>query len=83
MHDLPRRRNILKLPGAHKRSVTGICFAGPNRLLSCGVDQNVKLWDVQASSYGDGMEVDEDGEAIAKVRIILGYSNEYGGLKPI
>jgi len=43
----------------------------------------VKLWDVQASSYGDGMEADEDGEAIAKVRIILGHLNDYGGLKPI
>jgi hypothetical protein len=43
----------------------------------------VRLWDIQASYYGDGMEMDEDGDAIAKVRVILGYSNEYGDLKTI
>jgi WD40 repeat protein len=68
VHDLPQRKQILRLPGAHKRSVTGMCFPGPNRLLSCGADQTVKLWDVQVPSDGDGMEVGEDGEVIAKVR---------------
>ena len=74
MHDLPQRRNILKLPGAHKRSITGVCFAGPNKLLSCGVDQNVRLWDVQASYSGDHMEVGEEGEVAVKVRTIFSVS---------
>lgn len=70
MHDLPQRRHILRIPNAHKRSVTGVAFAGPDRLLSCGVDQMVRLWDVQTSSDGHGMEVekDEDGEVIVPVR---------------
>lgn len=67
VHDLPQRKHALKLPGAHRRSVTGMCFAGPNRLLSCAVDQTVKLWDVQTHSDGDGIEVGEDGEPIVKV----------------
>lgn len=73
LHDLPQHRHLLKIPGAHRRSATGICFAGPSRLLSCGVDQTVKLWDVQTSSDADGMEVDEDGEVVVQVRFRLNY----------
>lgn len=76
VHDISQRRHIIKLPGAHKRSATGICFAGSNRLLSCGVDQTVKLWDIDVSSDGDGMEMNEDSEVIVKVRSC--HSNENG-----
>ena len=32
--------------------MTGVCYAGEGRVLSCGVDKTVKLWDV-----GHGEEV--------------------------
>ncbi|KAF9510899.1 hypothetical protein BS47DRAFT_1395568 [Hydnum rufescens UP504] len=54
IHDLPQRKHLLRLPTAHKRSVTGVCFADSDRLLSCGVDQTVKMWDVRTSLDQDG-----------------------------
>ncbi|KAF9485601.1 WD40 repeat-like protein [Pholiota conissans] len=53
MHNLSSRKEILKIPQAHKGKVSGLCFSpdGGERLLSCGVDRNVKLWAVD----GDGI----------------------------
>lgn len=68
IHDLPQRRHLLKIPGAHKRSITGITFAGSGRLLSCGVDQMVRLWDVQSSSESHELAMDEDDEPIVQVK---------------
>jgi WD40 repeat protein len=55
MHNLSSRKEILKIPQAHKGKVSGLCFSpdGGERLLSCGVDRNVKLWAVD----GDGTAV--------------------------
>lgn len=55
MHNLSSRKEILKMPQAHKGKVSGLCFSpdGGARLLSCGVDRNVKLWAVD----GDGTTV--------------------------
>lgn len=46
VHDLPERRHAFHAPQAHKGKVSGLTFASGNRVLSCGVDKNVKLWDV-------------------------------------
>ncbi|KAF8351947.1 WD40 repeat-like protein [Amanita rubescens] len=46
LHNLSTREQIVKLTQAHKGKVSGLCFSGSERLLSCGVDRNVKLWDV-------------------------------------
>jgi len=48
VHDLKTQTHSLKLRGAHKGKTSGLCFAGENveKLLSCGVDRNVKLWNV-------------------------------------
>ena len=46
VHNLSSREQIVKLPQAHKGKVSGLCFADGNRLLSCGVDRNIKLWAV-------------------------------------
>ncbi|KAJ4490451.1 WD40 repeat-like protein [Lentinula aciculospora] len=46
VHNLSQRTHIVRLPLAHKGKVTGLCFAGDSRLLSCGVDRNVKLWNI-------------------------------------
>lgn len=84
IHDLPQRRHLLKIPGAHKRSVTGITFAGSNRLLSCGVDQMVRLWDVHSSSESHELAMDEDDEPIQRVSIPLffrlGTNSDFLGL---
>ncbi|CAL1710018.1 unnamed protein product [Somion occarium] len=40
--------------------ISGVCFADEDRLLTCGVDRNVKLWDTR--------EVDENGAGPSDVR---------------
>ncbi|KAJ3850743.1 WD40 repeat-like protein [Lentinula lateritia] len=37
---------MARLPQGHKGKVTGLSFVGDSRLLSCGVDCNVKLWKI-------------------------------------
>lgn len=46
VHDIAQRIRLKHIPHAHKQKVSGICFTGV-RLLSCGVDRTVKLWDLQ------------------------------------
>lgn len=55
MHNLQTQTHSLKIRGAHKGKTSGLCFSGENgeRLLSCGVDRNVKLWDVTAEADPD------------------------------
>ncbi|KDR77145.1 hypothetical protein GALMADRAFT_225281 [Galerina marginata CBS 339.88] len=52
LHNLSTRKPIIKIPQAHKGKVSGLCFSpdGGDRLLSCGVDRNVKLWAVGGDS---------------------------------
>ena len=52
LHDLPQRSILLKVPSAHKGKVTGLCWADAERLLTCGMDKTVKLWDVRGSVAG-------------------------------
>ncbi|KAJ3498297.1 hypothetical protein NLJ89_g10236 [Agrocybe chaxingu] len=46
MHNLSTRKQIFNISQAHKGKVSGLCFSPGQgeRLLSCGVDRNVKLW---------------------------------------
>ncbi|KAG6832256.1 hypothetical protein H0H87_002152 [Tephrocybe sp. NHM501043] len=46
LHNLSTRNKLLNLQRVHKGKVTGLCFADGDRLLSCGVDRNIKLWSV-------------------------------------
>ncbi|KZT08131.1 WD40 repeat-like protein [Laetiporus sulphureus 93-53] len=61
MHDISRRTKVLHVEGAHKGKISGICFADSDRLLTCGVDRNVKLWQANSSS-----EEGEDGAGPSK-----------------
>jgi len=56
LHDISRRTQVLHVEGAHKGKVSGICFADSERLLSCGVDRNVKLWNILPSPEDDDSE---------------------------
>lgn len=49
LHNLARRTRLAKFPGAHKGKVSGLCFADQTRILSCGVDHNIKMWDLRPS----------------------------------
>ncbi|KAJ7198773.1 WD40 repeat-like protein [Mycena pura] len=49
VHHLARRSQLLHVPHAHKGKVSGVCFSREGRLFSCGVDRNVKLWDLESS----------------------------------
>ncbi|PPQ96444.1 hypothetical protein CVT26_005085 [Gymnopilus dilepis] len=48
VHNLSTRKQTMSIPQAHKGKVSGLCFSpdGGKRLLSCGVDRNIKLWAV-------------------------------------
>ena len=65
LHDIPQRRKVVHVENAHKGKVSGICFADNDRLLSCGVDRNVKLWSINPGEE----DVDEDGAGPSTVRI--------------
>lgn len=47
VHDIGIHKHIMKVDDAHKGKVSGVCFADEHRLLSCGVDRNIKLWDTR------------------------------------
>lgn len=46
VHNAGRRTHLAKIPGAHKGKVSGLSWADENRILSCGVDRNIKMWNV-------------------------------------
>jgi len=60
VHDIVKKSHQMKIDVAHKGKITGFAFADSNRLLSCGVDRNVKLWDFR--------EVDENGAGPSEPR---------------
>ncbi|KAJ7594402.1 WD40 repeat-like protein [Mycena floridula] len=47
VHNLSQRTQLRRLPQAHQGKVSGLCFGEGSRLLSCGVDRNIKLWDIE------------------------------------
>lgn len=47
VHDVGRRAHVARAPNAHKGKVSGLCWADQTRVLSCGVDNNVKMWDMR------------------------------------
>lgn len=57
----------MHVENAHKGKISGICFADNDRLLSCGVDRNIKLWNINPSEE----DMDEDGAGPSTVRLRL------------
>ncbi|KAH9976620.1 WD40 repeat-like protein [Lactifluus volemus] len=56
VHNAGRRMHLRKIAGAHQGKISGLCWADENRMLSCGVDRNIKMWDVRpgaASEYSE------------------------------
>jgi DDB1- and CUL4-associated factor 13 len=58
LHNIARRVLVAKIPGAHKGKLSGLCWADQNKILSRGVDQTIKMWDLhstpETSSPGAG-----------------------------
>ncbi|KAF9224857.1 WD40 repeat-like protein [Gyrodon lividus] len=48
VHNIAEQKHSHRIQGAHQGKVSGLCFADGDRLLSCGVDCNIKLWDVSS-----------------------------------
>jgi DDB1- and CUL4-associated factor 13 len=57
-HDIAQKAIATRFAGAHKGKITGLTWAEGGRLISCGVDRTVKLWDTKKSD--DAMD-DEPG----------------------
>ncbi|KAG6866594.1 hypothetical protein C0991_002082 [Blastosporella zonata] len=57
LHNLSTRNKLLNLQQAHKGKVTGLCFAEGDRLLSCGVDRNIKLWSIASGASDQPLNV--------------------------
>ncbi|KAF8652846.1 hypothetical protein AX16_004121 [Volvariella volvacea WC 439] len=53
VHNLSQRTKIASIQNAHKGKVSGLCFADSDRLLSCGVDRNIKLWSINEDSTSE------------------------------
>ncbi|KAH0831208.1 WD40 repeat-like protein [Lanmaoa asiatica] len=45
VHNIAEKKQLHQIQDAHKGKISGLCFADRDRLLSCGVDCNIKLWD--------------------------------------
>ncbi|KDQ06192.1 hypothetical protein BOTBODRAFT_121821, partial [Botryobasidium botryosum FD-172 SS1] len=60
VHDISNRKHKVRFPSAHKQTVSGLAFSENDRLLSCGVDKTVKLWDTRTTSDGNGDLEDMD-----------------------
>ncbi|KAF8516564.1 WD40 repeat-like protein, partial [Hysterangium stoloniferum] len=60
LHDLPQRKHIVRVQ-AHKGMLTGLCFTSEDRVLSCGLDKNVKMWDISEDAASSARV--EAGEA--------------------
>jgi WD40 repeat protein len=65
VHNLSQRSQLARIQGAHKGKVSGLCFTGTDRMLSCGVDRNVKLWDVGRGDSDPGPSVRQN-ECVVK-----------------
>lgn len=77
LHDLPQRSHLLKISEAHRRSCSGLAFSGSNKLLSCGVDQTVRLWDVGTEYDSHDKNADEEGEVVHKVSYFRSRSSHH------
>ncbi|KAI0297021.1 WD40 repeat-like protein [Multifurca ochricompacta] len=56
LHNAGRRKHLAKITGAHQGKVSGLCWADENRILSCGVDRNIKMWNVSQEAPLDSSE---------------------------
>ncbi|KAL4076823.1 WD40-repeat-containing domain protein, partial [Scleroderma yunnanense] len=45
-HNIAERKQVHRIQDAHKGKISDLCFSQGNRLLSCGVDTDIKLWDI-------------------------------------
>ncbi len=56
LHNSGRRMHLAKITGAHLGKISGLCWADDHRILSCGVDRNIKMWDVRRGASLDPSE---------------------------
>jgi hypothetical protein len=66
VHNSGRRTHIAKIGGAHQGKISGLCWADDHRVLSCGVDKNIKMWDVR-------LEAPLDSSGPSQVHIFFFY----------
>lgn len=78
MHDIARRNHVVKIDNAHKGKISGICWSPyeENRLLSCGSDMSVKIWDTASLRDGEGDISMEAGPSRVQVRCAVMIERE-------
>ena len=65
---MSRRTKVFSYDQAHKGKVSGVCFGQEGRLLSCGVDRNIKLWNTEGSLD------DENGAGPSQVSLVHSHA---------
>lgn len=45
LHNIAEQKQIYRVRDAHKGKISGLCFSEGNRIISCGIDANIKIWD--------------------------------------
>ncbi|KAI0271838.1 WD40 repeat-like protein [Russula aff. rugulosa BPL654] len=52
-HVVQTPSQISRVQAGMDGKISGLCWADDHRLLSCGVDKNIKMWDVRAETFLD------------------------------
>jgi WD40 repeat protein len=47
LHNAGRRTHLTKIAGVHQGKISSLCWADDHRVLSCGADRNIEMWDVR------------------------------------
>jgi hypothetical protein len=66
VHNAGRRTHVANVTCAHQGKISGLCWADDHRVLSCGVDRNIKMWDMCLEVPSDSL-----GAGPSQVRSIL------------
>ena len=65
LHNVGRRTHLTKIAGAHQGKISGLCWADDQRVLSCGADRNIKMWDTRLEA-----PLDSSGAGPSHVRCL-------------
>jgi WD repeat and SOF domain-containing protein 1 len=72
-HNIAQQQIATRFSAAHKGKVTGLTWAEGDRLVSCGVDRTIKLWDTRRRDAADENDEDAGASAVSSCDFILSW----------